>query len=693
MKSNVLLTPLLKLNRIGPTLLGHFQRLLNGDRIIDLLLHFPIRIENISICPRLFEVQNDELVIIKVKVEKHINPEKRSQPHKVICYTPSGYVNLVFFKIFPSQIAKMKVGEELAIVGRIQKKMGENQIVHPQEILPARDIEKLAKKDVVYPLTYGLNNKIIVDKIKEVRNKIADNNEDEWIDENLLKQNSWPSFFGALKNVHTPDNENDLSPNNKNRKRLAFDELLSWQLAMLLAKRLQSKNKKFTKAKEDLVTKFLKDLPFEPTKSQTLAIKEIRDEIGSNKKMLRLLQGDVGSGKTIVAIASCLQNLAQQKQSCVIAPTTVLAKQHFGYFGEMLKELDIKIALLTSATTKKQKETLVKKLQNQEIDILISTHAALEDNVKFKSLGLAIIDEQHRFGVMQRLKLVEKGSDVDVLLMSATPIPRSLMMALYGNMDISILSEKPKNRQYIETLVMSQRKQEDIYEAIKRAFGRNEKVYWVCPAIEENEELEMANVEAKFQELSKIFGVKKVALLHGKMKEKEKEEILQKFADLESGVDLIISTTVIEVGIDVSDATIMVIDNAENFGLSQLHQLRGRVGRSDKKSFCVLLYGKKFGPKQKQRLNIMRNSNDGFYIAEEDLKLRGSGELVGTRQSGFPEFNVADLVYDNELLKIANKNAQIILDKDPNLAEEDNIKYRDLLKLFRYDECLRLVNC
>ncbi|MBL6664726.1 MAG: ATP-dependent DNA helicase RecG [Rickettsiales bacterium] len=692
-KSNVLLAPLSKLNRVGPTLFEHMNRLLGGDKIIDLLLHQPSKIENISICPKLFEIQDDELVILKVKVEKHVKPEKPRQPYKIVCYAPSGYVSLVFFKIFPSQLAKMAVGKELAVMGRINKTLAESQISHPQEILPAGEIEKLAKKDVVYPLTYGLTNKFLVQKIRDVLSKINDNNDDEWVDKNLKDQSQWPSFFMALKNVHSPSDSKDFLPSNPSRKRLAFDELLSWQLAVLLAKKSQQKTKEYVKADTNLVADFLNTLPFKPTHSQVKAINEIKAEIASNKKMLRLLQGDVGSGKTIVSIASALQTISQKKQACIIAPTTVLAKQHFSYFSEMLKDSGLHIALLTGSITKKQKQHLIGTLKDNKVDILIGTHAVLEDDVEFSDLGLAVIDEQHRFGVMQRLKLVDKGVGVDVLLMSATPIPRSLMMALYGNMDISILSEKPKNRQYIETLVMSQNKQADIHEAIKRAMTKKEKIYWVCPAIEENEELEMANVSAKFEELGKIFGKNKIALLHGRMKDKEKESVLNEFSDVESDIRLIVTTTVIEVGIDVSNATAIVIENSENFGLSQLHQLRGRVGRSDKKSYCILLYGKKFGPKQRERLNVMRHSNDGFFIAEEDLKLRGSGELLGTKQSGFPEFRIANLNVDSELLKIANKNAQVILGKDQNLQSEESQKYRDLLRLFGYDECLKMVGC
>lgn len=695
MSNNQLLLPLSSLSRVGPTLTKFLTNLVGKNRVFDLLLHQPLRAEKILVQPRLFEVNNDSLVIIKAKVESHIKPSNSRQPYKVICYTPTGYVNLIFFKIFPSQISKMQVGSEIAILGNLQKLNGENQIVHPQEILPSNAIDKLPKVNVIYPLAAAISQKFLSQKIHEALAKLPQNL-DEWIDNNLLAQQIWPSFFTALKQIHSPQNDTDFLPQNPARRRLAYDELLAWQIAVLFAKNNSQRKKELEKSSQNLLGNFLSSLPFSPTISQNKAIKEICGEINSEKKMLRLLQGDVGSGKTIIAISACLQAISQNKQTCVIAPTTVLAKQHFSYFRNFLNTFNIRVEILTSATTKKQKLKLCDELESGKVDILISTHAVLEDDVKFKKLGLVVIDEQHRFGVMQRLKLVEKGEAVDVLLMSATPIPRSLMMALYGDMDISILGEKPKNRQKIETLVMSQKKSAEVFSAIKRTIERNEKVYWICPAIDKNQEIEdesdLANVKEKHDELAKIFGAKKVALLHGKMKEKEKDQIMNQFADRDGEVKILVSTTVIEVGIDVGDATVIIIENAENFGLSQLHQLRGRVGRSEKKSFCILLYGQKFGQVQRQRLNILRESNDGFFIAEEDLKLRGSGELLGTKQSGFPEFRIANLMFDSDLLKIAHKNALVILHQDHNLKNPQNHKYRDLLQLFNYDDCLRLVS-
>jgi len=729
-----LLLPLSSLSRVGPTLAKYLTKLVGRDRVFDLLLHKPVRAEKISICPRLFEVTNDELVIIKTKVESHVKPATNRQPYKVICYTPTGYVNLVFFRIFPSQIAKMKIGSEIAVLGHLQKLSGENQIVHPQEILPANEIEKLPKINVIYPLAAVITQKFLSQKIKEVLVKIDEKNE-EWIDENLLKQQGWPSFGAALKNLHylnsvkapltkgvggfvETNSDSNISQQTPQpplsggldrvweiaRRRLAYDELLAWQIAVLLAKDKSQKNKNFNQPTKNLAAEFLSSLPFQTTTAQLNAISEIAAEIFSRKKMLRLLQGDVGSGKTIVAIAACLQNISQQKQACVIAPTTVLAKQHLAYFRKFLEKFDLEIEILTSSTTKKQKLKILENLAAGKIDILIGTHAILEDDVRFRKLGLAVIDEQHRFGVMQRLKLVEKGVDVDTLLMSATPIPRSLMMGLYGDMDISILGEKPKNRQEIETLVMSAKKSEEVYEAMKRAVLRGEKIYWICPAIEESDQLSVTNyqsgelvsglvsVKKKFEELVKIFGEEKVGLLHGKMKESEKEKVMAEFSKSDGALKILVATTVIEVGIDVPDATVILIENAENFGLSQLHQLRGRVGRSDKKSFCILLYGEKYGVNGRKRLGILRESNDGFFIAEEDLKMRGSGELLGTKQSGFPEFRIADLNFDSDLLKIAHKNAQLILHRDQKLQMPQSQQYQDLLKLFSYDDCLKMIS-
>ncbi len=706
---NPLLLPLSSLPKVGTVIAKSLAKLVGRDRVFDLLLHLPTKVEQIRFCPRLFDVESEELIIIKTKVESHLKPATTKQPYKVICYTPSGYLSLIFFRIFPSQIAKMPIGSEIAVMGRLQKISGENQIIHPSEILPADKISTLPQLDVIYPLSSGITQRFLIQKIKEVCEKISHNYTSrearsvdwsaewstewpmEWINHHLMQKEGWSGIMESLRKIHNPKSESDFLPNNPYRKRLAYDELLAWQIAVLFTKSQSKREKKFVQISTNLAEEFFLSLPFQPTKSQIEANREITAEINSCKKMLRLLQGDVGSGKTIIAISACLNSISQQKQACVIAPTSILTKQHYSYFRKLLSGFDLNIEILTSSTSKSHRKKILTNLADGKINILIATHAALEDDIKFQHLGLVVIDEQHRFGVMQRLKMVEKGKEVDTLLMSATPIPRSLMMSLYGDMDISVLNEKPQNRQKITTLVMSAKKTGEIYDSMKRAVLRGEKIYWICPAIEETSEMEaiyLVSVKKKFTELAEIFGKEKVALLHGKMKDKEKDEVMQKFVDSDCDLRILVATTVIEVGIDVSDATIIIIENSENFGLAQLHQLRGRVGRSDKKSFCILLYGEKLGFNGRNRLNILRESDDGFFIAEEDLKMRGSGELLGTKQSGFPEFKIANLSYDTDLLSIANKNAKVILHQDEKLQSQ---QYQDLLRFFGYDECLKMM--
>ncbi len=708
--------------------------LIGKNKLFNLLLLRPSRFESILFCPKLFEVQSDALVVLKLKIEAHIKPENRRQPYKIVGYSPTGFVNLIFFKTYPGQMEKLAVGREIAVLGVLNKSLSENQITHPLEIVDAQKIDELPRENIVYPLSGVLTQKFLRAKIVEIL-KFLDARFDEekaknndWIDKNLREKQGWPLFVPAFKALHNfglkDSNNAPMSEiaQQKALQRLKYDELLSWQIAMMLVRRREEKTKPMPEICDERAEEFLRSLPFAPTNAQMKAADEIRQNMLSPKTMLRLLQGDVGSGKTIVAIYSCLLAVSCGKQACVVVPISILADQHFAYFKRLLGDSGALnssskakmaslpkipvIEILTAKTKKSQREKILRNLREGKIDILIGTHAVLQDDVEFADLGLAVIDEQHRFGVMQRLKLVEKGKDVDVLLMSATPIPRSLMMSFYGDMDISILDEKPANRLAIDTLVKSQNAAGDVFDGVKRALLRGEKVYWICPMIEDVDDDDsqgnadapqeplLQSVEAKHKELQKIFGEEKVAMIHGKMKAAQKEEIMENFKlrNDEKSPQILVATTVIEVGVDVPDATIIVIENAENFGLSQLHQLRGRVGRSDKKSYCILLYGKKYGKIAQERLKTMRESNDGFFIAEEDLKLRGSGEMLGTKQSGMPQFNIADLETDLDLLKIASKNAQVILNEDEKLSEVKSAKFRVLLKLFDYEDCLKIIS-
>ena len=689
------------------------SRLIDGNRIIDLLYHQPSQIANKQFLPPLYQIKNKEIIIAKVKVETHIKPTKAGQPFRVRCFCESGYLTLIFFKTFPGYIEKhFAIGSEIAVSGLAEKFNDELQIAHPEYVLPAAAIDKIPQTEVIYPLINGLNQKLIRNRIFAAAAKIG--NLPEWISDDLLKQQNWQSWGDSIFALHQIKQQSlslrsirsapqekiacgDMQ--NKARRRLAFDELLASQIANTITKKYLANKKGRALAKKNILRdKFTDALPFKLTQGQKKVLAEIDQDLLSEKKMLRLLQGDVGSGKTIVAFLAMLLAIENKRQTAIICPIALLATQHHKNLQilaeKVFKESPIKIAILTSKTTKKNKQKILEDLKNGEINILIGTHSLLEPDVIFQDLALIVIDEQHRFGVMQRMKLVEKGTQPDVLLMSATPIPRSLMMTFYGDMEISILDEKPQNRIAIDTRIISQDKEAEILQAIARAIKNEEKIYWICPLInepeidEENlaEKNDISNVSTRYEQFCKEFGKEKVGLIHGKMKEKEKDQIMGEF--IKGAMKILVATTVIEVGIDVSDATIIVIENCENFGLSQLHQLRGRVGRSNKPSYCILLYSKKFGHNGKKRLAIMKNSNDGFFIAEEDLKLRGQGEKLGTKQSGLPEYKIANLNYDLDLLSIANRYSKFLLESGNKVDKE---ALRLLLRIFNYDECIKLV--
>ena len=777
--SNFLNRKISDLKGVGKFFSDKVATLVNGKTFFYLLLHKPIQVAEVKILPKLSEITNGELVTIKVRVEKHYPNEQNSdkkQPYKILCYNLSGYISLVFFRIFPSQINQLAVGNDVLITGVVNKKYNENQMVHPKKIT----IEKNANTNVntnattnattnasvngvdaknittyqnidrqcLYPLTNTITNQFILNqigfllqKIKQYQYLLTQNKVSfEWHNQHILRKLSIPSFLEAIINLHQPRNNKEIENTGSNfnlaKRRLAFDELCAWQIGFLQAKHLL-KNRKNNEEKSglsmvnnpdiDIFIKLFDDnLPFNLTKQQKEICHLIAEELKTSKRILRLLQGDVGSGKTIVAIFATLIAVLQEKQVAIMVPTAVLANQHYQYFQKIINFLQDKIAdklplfkqnltsksisLLTSNITNKKYLETTEQLINNKISIVIGTHAVLEDAVKFHNLGLVIIDEQHRFGVMQRVRLANKGADVSCLLLSATPIPRSLMMALYQDIDVSILSEKPQNRPKIKTSIISKAKVENLCHSLRNAIEKGEKIYWICPAItdnsdsennkktnnnkdlgelfynEESQYSEMANVESRYLELQKYLSADLVAMIHGKIKEKDKQEIMKNFSDINSKARILVATTVIEVGIDVSDATIVIIENAENFGLAQLHQLRGRVGRGTKESYCILIHKNKIGLNSRKRLEILKNSNDGFYIAEEDLKMRGSGDIGGTKQSGFPEFKIANLSEDFDLLNYSGEVAKNIIAVDPNLTSEAYCNYRNLVNIFQQSQ-------
>ncbi len=523
----------------------------------------------------------------------------------------------------------------------------------------------------IYPLTFSLTQNTLRKIIENGLQKVQEQGGlPETLPDYILKEYKLENENKANYDIHFPKDFEDFK---KARRRLVFEELLSTQLALLQLKNNNLTDKKGIKFNKNVkMSDVINTLPFKLTKAQLKVLQEIDENMESEKSMNRLLQGDVGSGKTVVAMITAYKAVKSGYQAAILAPTAILATQHMANFEKMLSQFDIKCELLISGISKKNKEDILERLKNGEIDILIGTHAMLEENVEFKNLGLVVTDEQHRFGVKQRTKIVQKGQNPDVLVMSATPIPRTLALILYGDLDISIIDELPPNRKTIETFAVTNRMEERINNFIKKQVDEGRQAYIVCPLVEESEEedKDLKAVETLYEKCKEeTFSNYRVEYIHGKMRPKEKDEIMERFKNKE--IDILISTTVIEVGVDVPNANIMVIENAERFGLAQLHQLRGRVGRGEYKSYCVLKYKGK-GQNTKERMKIMCETNDGFLISQKDLEIRGSGDFFGTMQHGIPDFKIANLFTDMDILKLAQEAATKIVSQDPKLEKEEN---------------------
>ena len=531
----------------------------------------------------------------------------------------------------------------------------------------------------IYPLTFSLTQNTLRKIIENGLQKIQEQGGlQETLPEYILNEYKLENVNEATKHIHFPNEFEDFK---KARKRLVFEELLSTQLALLQLKNSNLTDKKGIQFKSEVhMSDVINTLPFNLTKAQLRVLQEIDENMESDKSMNRLLQGDVGSGKTIVAMVAAYKAVKSGYQAAILAPTAILATQHLNNFKNILDKFDIKCELLISGISKKKKEDILERLKNGEIDILIGTHAMLEENVEFKNLGLVVTDEQHRFGVKQRTKISEKGQNPDVLVMSATPIPRTLALILYGDLDISIIDELPPNRKTIETFSVTKRMEDRVNNFIKKQVDEGRQAYIVCPLVEESEEADndLKAVTTLYEKCQKeIFPNYRVEYIHGKMRPKEKDYIMNRFKNGE--IDILISTTVIEVGVDVPNASIMVIEDAQRFGLAQLHQLRGRVGRGEYKSYCILKYNGN-GQNTKERMKVMCETNDGFVISQKDLELRGSGDFFGTAQHGIPDFKIANLFTDMDILKLAQEAAISIVDKDKKLEKEENKLLKELVK-------------
>ncbi len=682
---NPLFAPVTALKGVGPRL-GKLFEALCGPQVVDLLWHLPVDLIDRSYRPKIADALPGRISTLTVSVEAHQPPRNKRMPYRVRCRDDSGALFLVFFHVKDDYLERiLPVGTTRVVSGRVEHFNNQVQITHPDHILDPEAPGEMKLIEPVYRLTAGLSLRVAQKAVTAALSRAPDL--PEWCDAEFRRQKSWPSWHEAILAVHAPASPADLLPGAAPRARLAYDELLANQLTIALMKahagRLPGRA---VKVEGKLRGKLIQSLPFKLTGAQLRASSEIGGDMAAPHRMLRLLQGDVGSGKTVVALIAMLDAVEAGGQAALMAPTEILARQHAASIAALAKDLGVEIALLTGREKGRAREEILARLEAGEIGILIGTHALFQEGVVFQDLRLAVIDEQHRFGVEQRIALSEKGRGVDILVMTATPIPRTLEMTVYGDLDSSRLDEKPAGRPKIVTRIVPVDRYDEVISGIERALGKRDKIYWICPLIEESEDSDLAAAEERYAELKKRFGAR-VGLIHGRMKGPERDKAMAEFAA--GSVDLLVATTVIEVGVDVREATIMVVEQAERFGLAQLHQLRGRIGRGDKPSSCLLMYTPPLGETAKARLSILRESEDGFRIAEEDLRLRGAGEVLGTRQSGLETFRLADLGFHLDLLAAARDESRLALARDPELETPRGGALRTLLYLFARDAAVR----
>ena len=661
------------------------EKLVGGPKVLDLLYHAPVDfIDRRFSCP-ISDCPNGKVVTMLVRVDKHSPNSRKSLPYRVKATDDSGEISLVFFHANKGWIEKLlPVGAQMVISGRVEYYQGNPQIVHPDIVKP-EEREKLETVEPIYPLTAGITNKTINKSIRSAFELIPELA--EWLNPTQKKRETWQNWCIALHELHEPQSEAHLDPMHKIRQRLAYDELLANQLTLALTRDRQRKvNGRVFPLSVTLREKVLAEIPFELTGAQNRSIAEIDADMGAPTRMLRLLQGDVGSGKTVVACMAMLNALENGAQAAIMAPTEILARQHAQSLKPWLDAARIRFVTLTGRDKGKARATILQQVHNGAAQIVIGTHAIFQDDVVYHDLGLAVIDEQHRFGVDQRMALANKNKGTDILVMTATPIPRTLALTAYGDLEISKLDEKPPGRKPINTMLFSNEKLDQVIEGLRRKIADGVRVYWVCPLVEESEVMDLAAAEERFDVLHMAFG-DRVGLVHGRLKPAEKDEVMQKFASGE--LDILVATTVIEVGVNIPEATIMVIEHAERFGLSQLHQLRGRVGRGSDQSYCFLVYSAPLGEIAKERLNIMRDTEDGFIISEKDLELRGGGDILGTKQSGMTEFKIANLAAHGDLLATARDDAKLIVLKDSELQSERGVNLKTLLYLFERDQAIK----
>jgi len=629
-------------------------------------------------------------VTVRITVRRHLPAASKGRPHRVEVEDAGTRFFLVFFHARGDYLdTLLPAGQERIVSGRVELYDGVAQMTHPDHVLRLDQANDLPEFEPVYPLTQGVTQKTMAKAVAASLQRapaLA-----PWIDPPLQAKRQWPDWQDALTLAHHPKAMGDLAGGAPARMRLAYDEFFAHQLTLALARAARRKSPGIaSKGNGTLTDPVLAALPYRPTSAQLRAIGDVASDLASPGRMNRLLQGDVGAGKTLVALAAMLIVVEAGGQAVMMAPTEVLARQHYASLVDLAAAVGVRIEVLTGRDKGAGRAVKLADLASGEVHILVGTHAVFQKDVFFQDLRLAVIDEQHRFGVRERMQLGQKGHGVDVLVMTATPIPRSLALTQYGDMDVSILDEKPAGRKSITTALIAATRLDEVMAHLARALENGQQAYWVCPLVEESETLELTAAEERFKGLRARFGEDTVALVHGQMPPADKDAAMAAF---QSGArQVLVATTVIEVGVDVPNASIMVIEGAERFGLAQLHQLRGRVGRGSAKSSCLLMYTAPLGETARKRLELMRETEDGFLIAETDLEMRGAGDVIGTVQSGLPRFRVADLETQSGLMEVAQDDARALLLKDPKLESERGQAARVLLWLMGQDEAIRLIS-
>ena len=671
--------PLSTLPGLGPRLSALMAKLVGGESVRDVLFHLPVEFIDRRATPLLAEARPGQVATLRVEVVRHEDPARKGQPWRVVIADGSGFAEIVLFHA--ARLSQFPVGARLIIAGKLDQFQDRLVMAHPDQVASIAQEKEFPWIEPVWPLAAGITPRTMRKAALGALARLPDF--PEWQDKSILAKRGWPGFGAALHALHAPKE----MPDGKPRERLAYDELLARQIAFALVRgRRRRQPGRAMTGDGRLRAVALKKFGFEPTAGQLQALAEIDADMAAPHRMRRLLQGDVGSGKTLVALLACLGAVEAGAQAAMMAPTEILAQQHFAIFKKLSP---VPVALLTGSVKAAARREILAGVKDGSISILIGTHAIFQKSVEFYDLGLAVIDEQHRFGVDQRLALGAKGEATDFLVMTATPIPRTLLLTHWAEMDVSRITEKPKGRQKITTTMHRVSDLPKVEAAIARAVAAGGRIYWVCPLVSESETLDITATELRFVELQRKFGAV-VAMAHGQMEGAARDAALREFS---AGTKtILVATTVIEVGVDVPEANVMVIEHAERFGLAQLHQLRGRVGRGAAKSFCLLLHDDKLGQTARKRLAILRDTDDGFLISDEDFRLRGAGEFLGTRQSGLPGYRLADPEENGDLLTMARQDAVMTLQRDPRLEGARGQALRILLNLFDQRDAIETVH-